>query len=239
MVIAGGSTTGHDEYPTVGLKELDSFCYQICLAGIPVDILPGIEDPTTANWPQRPLHRSLLQHSSDPSKVPPAMLSRVPNPYGAVLHHKYLLGTDGTNVIDLSQSLLTPNTAHNTQDGSEEDQPAFVPVSHLEALRRTLQCGHMCPTGPDTVPTMPHAESDPMVLPENESPHIYFAGNCDAFDTDVMEVPDPNITDPQKKTTMMKVRLVCIPKFSDTGEAVLVNLETLDTKSILFPDPPH
>lgn len=227
VVIAGGSTTGHDEHPTVGLKELDSFCNQVCLAGVPVDILPGKDDPTTANWPQRPLHKSLLKNSE--SKMQ-ALLSRVPNPYGAVFHQKYVMGTDGTNVTDLSKSLLTSNTAHNTQDGSEEDQPVIVPVTHLEALRRTLRCGHICPTGPDTVPTMPHPESDPMVLPATESPHIYFAGNCDAFETELMEDTDNNDA---------KVRLICLPKFSATGEAVLVNLETLETKSIHFPDPPN
>ena len=230
VVIAGGSTTqaGHDQHPTVGLKELDAFCYQVCLAGVPVDILPGKDDPTTANWPQRPLHKSLLKQSDTKMH---SLLSRVPNPYGAVFHHKYVLGTDGTNVTDLSQSLLTPSTAHNTQDGADDDHPAWVPVTHLEALRRTLQCGHMCPTGPDTVPTMPHPASDPMVLPE--APHIYFAGNCDAFDTDVVCVGDEN-DDDQKK-----VRLVCLPKFAATGEAVLVNLETLDAKAIHFPDPPN
>lgn len=227
VVIAGGSTTGHDEYPTVGIKELDAFCYQVCLAGLPVDILPGKEDPTTANWPQRPLHKSLLKQSDNKMH---ALLSRVPNPYGAIFNDKFVLGSDGTNVTDLSQSLLTKSTAHNAQDGSEDDHAGLVPFTHLQSLRRTLQCGHMCPTGPDTVPTMPHPESDPMVLPALETPHIYFAGNCDAFETELFE------DDKQKD---LKVRLICLPKFAATGEAVLVNLETLEAKSIHFPDPPN
>jgi len=227
VIIAGGSTTGHDEHPTVGIKELDAFCYQICSAGVPVDILPGKEDPTTANWPQRPLHKSLLKQTD---RKMAALLSRVPNPYGAVFDQTYVLGTDGTNVTDLSQSLLVSSTASNAQDAMEQDQhdddtnePKLVPVTQLQALKRTLKCGHMCPTGPDTVPTMPHPEMDPMVFPQ--TPHIYFAGNCDAFETELVEEND------------RKVRLICLPKFSSSGEAVLVNIETLDCKSIHFPDP--
>jgi len=238
VIIAGGSTCSttatHNDSPTVGLKELDGFCFQVCAAGIPVDILPGKDDPTTANWPQRPLHNSLLKFTDQKLHH---LLSRVPNPYGAVFcKDKYVLGTDGTNVTDLSKSLLTTRLASNSQDGNDDhdnddaNKNGLVPVSHMEALRRTLQCGHMCPTGPNTVPTMPHPESDPMVIPE--APHIYFAGNCDSFETMLVEQPgnDNNNGD-------IKCRLVCVPSYAETGVAVLVNLETLEAESIHIADP--
>lgn len=209
VIVAGGSTVEGNALSTVGLKELDGFCLQICAAGVPVDILPGKDDPTTANWPQRPLHGCLVKYTD---RHATHMLSRAPNPYAAYHSDKYMLGTDGTNVTDLSRSLLT--TA---------DKDTAVPVSNLEALRRTLMCGHVCPTGPDTVPTMPHAEQDPMVIPE--TPHIYFAGNCETFATDVVEEND------------IKCRLICVPKFSETGEAVLVNLESLKVELLRFEDP--
>lgn len=213
VIVAGGCTVAGDALSTVGLKELDGFCLQTCAAGVPVDILPGKDDPTTANWPQRPLHGSLIKYSDRHASH---MLCRVPNPYGALHGNKYVLGTDGANVTDLSASLLT------SASKDKEGNPA-VPVSNLEALRRTLKCGHICPTGPDTIPTMPHLEQDPMVLPE--TPHIYFAGNCEQFATDVVEEDGK------------QCRLVCIPKFAQTGEAVLVNLETLKVELLRFEDP--
>lgn len=209
VIIAGGSTTGHDSHPTVGLKELDAFCLQLCALGVNVDILPGKDDPTTANWPQRPLHKSLLKYSD---KHLGHLLSRAPNPYAAVHTDKYVLGTDGANVADLAKSLLT-----------KEDDGNFTSPTHLQALRKTLDCGHLCPTGPDTVPTMPHPESDPMVL--LETPHLYFAGNCNEYGTELVE------------TKSGSCRLVCIPEFSKTGQVVLVNLETLDAKTLQFEDP--
>ncbi|CAB9514159.1 polymerase delta subunit 2 [Seminavis robusta] len=234
VIIAGGSTVLHDEHPTVALKELDGFCLQLGAMNVPVDILPGKDDPTTANWPQRPLHKSLLQYSD--RKVP-HLVSRVPNPYGAMHANKYVLGTDGTNATDLARHLLKPakeekqsddsttkeSKDDNTNEEESNEEPTMVPVSHLQALRRTLQCGHICPTGPDSVPTMPHPETDPMVLPE--TPHLYFAGNCDEFATEVMT---------QNKTTC---RLVCIPRFADSGKVVLVNLDTMEAKGVRVVDP--
>lgn len=209
VIVAGGCTPEGDALSLVGLKELDGFCLQVCAAGVPVDILPGKDDPNTANWPQRPLHGSMLKYTDRHASH---MLSRSPNPYAAIHGSKYVLGTDGTNVTDLSLSLL-----------AKDKNDAYAPVSNLESLRRTLLCGHICPTGPDTVPTMPHPEQDPMVIPE--MPHVYFAGNCEQFATDLVE------------TDSVKCRLLCVPKFSETGEAVLVNLETLQVELLRFEDP--
>jgi DNA polymerase delta subunit 2 len=225
VIIAGGSTVKHDEHPTIALKELDGFCLQIGLFNVPVDILPGKDDPTTANWPQRALHRSLLKYSD---RHVPHLVARVPNPYGAFHSDKFVLGTDGTNATDLAMSLLKAKKIVPAADEENEKSSAtelVEPISHLEALRLTLKCGHICPTGPDTVPTMPHPETDPMVL--GETPHLYFAGNCSHFETELFEDDCSN----------SKCRLVCIPKFSETGVVVLVNLATMNVKDIQVMDP--
>ena len=224
VIIAGGSTVYHDEHPTVALNELDGFCLQLALMNVPVDILPGKDDPTTANWPQRPLHRSLLKHSD---RHVPHLVARVPNPYGAFHADKYVLGTDGTNVTDLAMSLLkeSSSTEQEEEDQNSSKNNSWQPITHLEALRMTLRCGHICPTGPDTVPTMPHPDADPMVM--DETPHLYFAGNCNQFESTLVEDADQGI----------KCRLVCIPKFGETGVVVLVNLETLNVKAIRVVDP--
>lgn len=203
VVVAGGCTGVRDESTTpataaANVKELDGFLLQVAAAGIPLDVMPGKDDPTTANWPQRPFHRSLLKQTE---RYQSSLVSRTPNPYAAGHATKYVLGTDGTNVQDLTVNIL-----------SDKQEP----VSELEALKRTLQAGHLCPTGPDTVPTIPHAATDPMVMTTH--PDIYFAGNCSKFATAVVGGK----------------RLLCLPVFAETGEAILVNLETLQVEVLSF-----
>eukprot|EP00547_Thalassionema_nitzschioides_P017341 CAMPEP_0194250294 /NCGR_PEP_ID=MMETSP0158-20130606/22657_1 /TAXON_ID=33649 /ORGANISM="Thalassionema nitzschioides, Strain L26-B" /LENGTH=421 /DNA_ID=CAMNT_0038987051 /DNA_START=52 /DNA_END=1313 /DNA_ORIENTATION=- len=188
ILIAGGSIY---EGEVEGAKQLDAFLVQVCSSGIPVDILPGNKDPTTANWPQRPLHSSLLPQADVYGSK---LLAKTPNPYASLIGNKYILGTDGRNTEDLLQFVRSPS-------GGE--------LTELEALQSTLDWCHMCPTGPDSVPTMPHAESDPMIIANQ--PNLYFSGNCTKFDTKMAS----------------ETRLVCVPKFSKTGEAVLVNMNSL------------
>jgi len=196
VIVAGNSAAPSAE----AVKELDGWIAQVCAAGIPISLIPGEQDPSTANWPQRPFHSSLLKYGG--SFVDKSLLSRTPNPIACGLGDKYIIGTDGRNVSDLKKHVLTD--------------------SELEALKFTLKCGHVCPTGPSSVPTVPSGETDPMVL--EETPHLYFAGNCEAFATDLVEEGD------------LKTRVVCVPKFSETGEAVLVNLDTLDVEVVCFDD---
>ena len=77
----------------------------------------------------------------------------------------------------------------------------------------------MAPTGPDSLPTYPAFEDDPFVM--DVKPDLYFAGNCDGYAT---------------KVTEAGTRLVCVPTFDTTGQAVLVNLRTMDCEVIGFAD---
>jgi DNA polymerase delta subunit 2 len=194
LVLGGGPSS---QEPLLGVKELDAFLLQLTKAGIPVDIMPGKHDPTTANWPQRPLHPSLLPHAT-------AMVHRTPNPYAAALGPHWIVATDGANVQDLQHYATTDNG----------DVPARL--TDIQALMRTLEWSHICPTGPDSMPTVPHMEQDPMVL--ESQPHLYVSGNADHFAT----------------ATLNGTTLLCVPKFSETGEAVLVNLETLGVERLRF-----
>jgi DNA polymerase delta subunit 2 len=191
IIIAGGLMSTPD-----ALSEFDNFCAQLAACAIPVDILPGKDDPTTAVWPQRPLHRSLLPKARNTEIV-----SCTPNPYAASFNNKYVLGTDGTNIFDLQQHACSSDTTR---------------LSELAALVQTLELSHVCPTGPSSVPTAPHATSDPMVI--RERPQLYFHGNASAFATCMSD----------------STRCVCVPKFSETGQAVLVDLETMDVELLKF-----
>ena len=212
VIIAGGLVCAESSAISNGARELDAFAWQLTSAGIPVTVLPGKDDPTTANWPQRPIHKALMPHSSSSNPL----LSRSPNPCAFKLrmsndtegdndnniNTRDILGTDGTNVIDLALQ---------------------TSCSELDALQKTVEYAHICPTGPDSVPTMPHAETDPMVLLHEKVPAIYFAGNCTEFATRLIQVNGEKVC-----------RLVCLPKFLETGKACLVNLETLCVELVRF-----
>ena len=102
-----------------------------------------------------------------------------------------------------------------------ESQSGVHRLTELEALEQTLKYAHICPTAPDRLGMVP--VDDPMVIDKN-TPHIYFCGNCEeGFATKLVGEEGEE-----------KTRLVCIPKFSQTGEAVLVNLNTLDVEVLRF-----
>ena len=225
------TTVASPNDPSLPIKELDLFLSELCASGIPVDYLPGRHDPTTAVWPQRPIHPCLLPQSSTYER----MLRRTPNPYEAKVGDKVVLGTDGRNVADLRRYMATVVTEDDNAkmdvDGGEEDgdadekeekeeQPITVnPPSALETLEAILRFAHVAPTGPDSLPTYPAFEDDPFVM--DVRPDLYFAGNCAEYET---------------KVTEHGTRLVCVPSFDATGKAVLVNLRTLDCEVIGFAD---
>jgi DNA polymerase delta subunit 2 len=193
VLIAGNGPSSQNALQ--GIKELDAFAAQLSRGGIPIDIMPGKNDPTTANWPQRPLHSSLIPNAT-------TSVFRTPNPYAAGHGKQLLVGADGSNVIDLQKHILNERNELLTE---------------IEALEQSLEWSHMCPTGPSSVPTVPHAEQDPMVL--DQKPQIYFCGNASKF---------------AHKVTADGTVLLCVPKFSETSEAVLLNLDTLKVELLRF-----
>jgi DNA polymerase delta subunit 2 len=203
VIVAGGGPSSKN--PLEGSKEFDKWTNHLLKSGVPVDVLPGSNDPTTASWPQRPLHSSLFPKSSKSN-----IFSRSPNPYAAQHGARLVMGTDGENIADLRKSILQQQ---------DDDAGASTLVSDLHALNKTLDWAHMCPTGPDSVPTIPHADMDPMVL--SQTPHVYFSGSATKFDSALVND---------------QTRLVCVPSFAETGEVVLVNLKSLDVELLRFRD---
>ena len=96
-------------------------------------------------------------------------------------------------------------------------------TSTLEIMEDTLKWSHLCPTAPDTLDCYPFFENDPFIL--KNSPHVYFVGNQDKFETKLINIPGDKES---------KIRLISIPKFSTTFELILVNLKNLETHSIKF-----
>ncbi|XP_043261650.1 DNA polymerase delta subunit 2-like isoform X2 [Colletes gigas] len=94
-------------------------------------------------------------------------------------------------------------------------------ISPLMWLERTLEWQHYAPTLPDTIPGYPYSKVDPLIM--TDCPDIYFTGNMDKYDTKLVTANEGQV-----------VRLICIPKFSQTQTGVLVDLQDLKTRPISF-----
>ena len=222
-------------------QELDMFITEICSSGIPVDLIPGLHDPTNANLPQQPLHPCLLPYSStfdvgDKGNDDSGLFHRATNPYQAEVGKILLLGSDGKNITDFrrytssfpskeNESKTTIKKEDNETSDKSEERSIMSP---LEALEQTLMCNHLAPTAPDSLRCFPFYDKDPFVI--DECPHIYFTGNSPKFETKMF------FDNGNRNNESVKCRLVCVPSFMETGEAVLVNLHTLACECISFAD---
>jgi DNA polymerase II small subunit/DNA polymerase delta subunit B len=83
-----------------------------------------------------------------------------------------------------------------------------------------LKCNLCCRTDFQTG-VYPFQDDDPLII--KDCPHVYFVGNQPRFESTVIEGP-----------LGQQVRLIAVPKFQDTGEIVLLDMETLDVDSIQF-----
>lgn len=177
------------------LQKLDTFIHNLSKS-VHVDLMPGEYDPTNYMLPQQPLHPCMFSKSGRLKSF-----QGVSNPYNFESAGRSILGSSGQNVLDIKR-----------YSKIEKD---------IDALSASLKWSHIFPTGPDTLPCHPFYEADPFVI--EECPHLYFAGNCADFDTDVV------ISSGGTKT-----RLVCIPKFSETQTVAVVNLRTLNAHKMSF-----
>ncbi|KDO70923.1 hypothetical protein CISIN_1g0136322mg, partial [Citrus sinensis] len=177
------------------IKELDILLTQIA-AGVPLDIMPGPNDPANFSLPQQPLNRCLF-----PGSATYNTFRSCTNPHCFELDNVRFLGTSGQTIDDL-------------QKYSEAND-------QLEFMERTLRWRHLAPTAPNTLGCYPFTDRDPFLV--ESCPHVYFAGNQQKFETRLLKGSDRQL-----------VRLVCIPKFSETGVAVVVNLKNLECHTLSF-----
>ncbi len=95
---------------------------------IPVDLLPGENDPSNYMLPQQPLHKCMFPLAR---KHRAGNLNLVTNPYRAELDGRLIVGTSGQNLDDIYRFSL-------------EAQP-------LNLLEMLLEWQHLAPTAPDTL----------------------------------------------------------------------------------------
>ena len=224
------------------LAQLDMFLAQL-LASCPVDVLPGDSDPSSINFPQQPLHPCLLPHSvrfknglhlaTNPyeTNVTPA------EPADMAGGNLRVIGHSGKPLTDIAwQTTATADSEPVAADSASMDvtDTAESAVSagarYLSMLENTVKWGNLCPTAPDSLPCYPLCDRDPFVLDLGNSgetsapPGVVFAGNAPAFASSLFE----------SKDKAHKTRVVCVPAFHLTRQAVLVNINTLDTHVLTF-----
>lgn len=107
-----------------------------------------------------------------------------------------------------------------------------------QVLVNTLLWRHMAPTAPDTLPCYPFSDADPFVIggcggggSTHPVPDFFFSGGARGLGTRVV------------RDGARSVRVVCVPDFSQTATAVLVDLDSAncDVSPITFstgPAPP-
>ncbi|KAL4031583.1 hypothetical protein IC575_009868 [Cucumis melo] len=91
----------------------------------------------------------------------------------------------------------------------------------LEFMERTLRWRHLAPTAPNTLGCYPFTDRDPFLI--ESCPHVYFIGNQDKFDTRLIKGAEGQM-----------VRLIAIPRFCETGIAVMLNLRNLECHTLSF-----
>lgn len=123
-------------------------------SSIPVDLMPGSQDPANFVLPQQPLHRCML-----PNSYRLSTLQLRTNPFSCRIAGRLIMGTSGQPVKDIMKNC-------NLEDP-------------LDVLQKTLEWRHVCPTAPDTLGCYPYMGEDPFIF--DACPDVYFAGNQESF----------------------------------------------------------
>jgi DNA polymerase delta subunit 2 len=208
-------------------------------------VLPGETDPSSINFPQQPLHPCLLPRAVRFKNN----LHLSTNPYESTVGESSsgqlrVLGHSGKPLADIAQqtspvacaseeaaagssaeSMEVDTDAVKACTDSDPEAAARAGEHYLSMLERTVKWGNLCPTAPDSLPCYPLSEKDPFVLDLHSSqPDVVFSGNAPAYSSALFESKDKS----------HKTRLVCVPSFHLTRQAVLVNVKTLESHVLSF-----
>ncbi|MQL91987.1 hypothetical protein Taro_024600 [Colocasia esculenta] len=193
-LLSGQMVTPKEQYKIFEpIKELDISLTQLVVA-MPVDIMPGTNDPANFSLPQQPLNRCLFPGASTYNTFVSCT-----NPHSFELDNVQFLGTSGQNIDDLGKY----------SDAKDK----------LEFMERTLRWRHLAPTAPNTLGCYPFTDRDPFLI--ESCPHVYFCGNQDKYETRVIQGPEGQ-----------SVRLICIPRFCESGIAIMLNMRNLECHTL-------
>ncbi|KAF1920258.1 DNA polymeras-like protein subunit delta-2 [Ampelomyces quisqualis] len=191
-------------YDCIPSERLDTFLSDI-LPTLPITLLPGATDPASVALPQQPLHPALFPTARLYAEPPSTGL---PSLTGLdTVTNPWDADIDGFRVLGTSGQTLS-------------DLSKYVDnVDSLDVMEMMLRWRCIAPTAPDTLWCYPFQDDDPLLV--KECPHVYFAGCQGAFGVKKIEGP-----------AGQEVLLICVPRFKDSGQVVLVDLETRDVELV-------
>ncbi|KAF2644178.1 DNA polymeras-like protein subunit delta-2 [Massarina eburnea CBS 473.64] len=188
----------------VPTQRLDSFLSQL-LPTLPVTLIPGDTDPAGVALPQQPLHPVMFEQSR--------AFANPPLETNETLHGLDFVTNPWEGDIDGFRVL-------GTGGQTVKDLLRYVDgVDPIDAMEMMLRWRCIAPTAPDTLWCYPFQDDDPLLL--RESPHVYFAGNAKAFQARTVVGP-----------AGQRVLLVAVPRFSVSGDIVLVDMESLEAEVV-------
>ncbi|CAK7900898.1 DNA polymerase delta small subunit [[Candida] anglica] len=195
---------------TVG--KFDNFIRGI-LPSIPITIMSGEKDPVECCLPQQPIHKSFLANCKPYVGSESLTLTTNPTWIEEPTRSIRLLGTSGQNISDILKYLTSTQLQAKGDDVS------------LQVLESCIHWQNIAPTAPDTLYCYPFDNSDPFTL-SNETPHVLFAGNQDNYATTTknwkLDADGDEIS----------VRLISVPRFAQSGQLVLLDVDTLECEVI-------
>lgn len=172
---------------------------------MPIHILAGETDPSGILLPQQPFPRAMFGAVKDYGTF-----SCETNPAWLGIGGRTLLVNSGQPLSDMYKYLPSP------------------PMTRLSIATSTLHWRHMAPTAPDTLWCYPYFTTDPFIL--QATPDLYVIGNQPRFQTKLVNSEDRTPGDAGEAET--RCRIVLLPIFAETGILVLVNLRTLEVRTV-------
>ncbi|MES1911541.1 MAG: hypothetical protein MHM6MM_003956 [Cercozoa sp. M6MM] len=207
------------------LSLLDALLAQLALA-VPVDLIPGETDPSNVAMPRPPLHAAFFPLSSQL-----AGLTRASDPHEISVDGTVLLGTrPGTRLTNYAYS------AAGTGGSNLVSMRKACTFEHDIDVLGTL-CTSQCisPVAGDMESAAPiDTGSDPFLL--RRAPHVMFAGCAKKFAYKRVvhgRGGGDNIYAHAKKGET-ETLCVCVPDFSQTGQLVLLDLDSWEAHTVAF-----
>lgn len=112
-------------------------------------------------------------------------------------------------------------------------------LSRARVLANTCMWRHLAPTAPDTLASYPFSQTDPFVMESEDAetqPHVVFAGSQPGFGAVEVSGAAPQVPDGAlgHGDGSRKSLFVSVPSFRRTGQAVLVDLDSLECSPLRF-----
>ena len=185
-------------------EQLDAWLATL-LPSIPITLIPGEHDPTSTALPQQPIHPAMFPHARNYMELP------------GTTEPSWFSSSTNPSEFDLDGWRFLGSGGQTLDDVYRY----VAGEERLEMMEAMLRWRLSAPTAPDTLWCYPFQDGDQFVV--KECPHVFFAGNQPKFETGVIEGPSGQA-----------VRLVAVPGFRETGEVVVMDVETLEVEVVRF-----